>query len=208
MSRRNSFAWLPLLALSLAACADAGPVAPADDFDLEGTEPMEAVLPDLAPEAGTAGTERYVPTLGRVFLRAVPVVRERAGKDAADRLVTQVRTLHQAVKDAREAQDQAALEEAVRKLEGFQAGVGFRVFGVKLVRHVHGDAAGKLQKLSEQVKAAEDAGQDVTRQKAGAQMARRHLAAARDAAGKERPVVALLHAAHALDLVVRIAASL
>lgn len=208
MLRRNPFAWLPILALTLSACGDAGPVAPADDFDIEGIGTLEAVLPELAPEAGTAGTERYVPTLGRIFLRALPVVREKAGPEAADRLVAQARSLQAAVKDARNAQDQAALEEAVRKLEGFQAGVGVRVFGVKLVRHVHGDAAAKLQKLAEQVKAAEDAGQDVTRQKAGAQVARRHLAAARDAAGKERPVVALLHAAHALDLVVRIAASL
>lgn len=208
MPRRHPLAWLPLLALSLTACGDTGPVAPADDFDVEGTEPLEAVLPDLAPDAGTAGTERYVPTLGRIFLRALPVVREMAGNDAADRLVAQARSLQAAVKDAREAQDQAALGEAVRKLEGFQAGIGVRVFGVKLVRHVHGDAAVKLQKLAEQVKAAEDAGQDVTRQKAGAQIARRHLAAARDAAGKERPVMALLHAAHALDLAVRIAASL
>ena len=208
MSRRSSFTWLPLLALALAACSDGGPVAPDADLDLPGVEPLEAAVPDLAPDAGTAGTERYVPTLGRVFLRAVPVVRERAGKDAADRLVTQARTLHQAVKEARDAEDQAALGEAMRKLEGFQAGVGVRVFGVKLVRHVHGDAAAKLQKLGEQVKAAEEAGQDVTRQKAGAQLARRHLAAARDAAGKERPVVALIHAAHALDLVVRVAASL
>lgn len=208
MSRRLSPTWIPVLALTLAACGDGGPTAPADDFDLPGTEPLMAVLPDLAPEAGTAGTERYVPTLGRIFLRALPVVREKAGDETADRLVAQARSLQGAVKDAREAGDQAAFDEALRKLEAFQAGVGIRVFGVQVVRHVHGQASTRLQALVEVVKAAEASGQDVARQKAGIQLARRQLAAARDALGKERPVVALVHAAHALDLAVRISASL
>lgn len=209
MTRRPLLAWLPLVALTLSACAGDGPMAPADDdVDPTSIEAMDAAVPDLAPEPGTAGTDRYVPTLGRVFRRALPVVRERAGAEAADGLVGHARTLQDGVRAAREAGDTAAVREAVRKLEGFQAGVGVRVFGVKLVRHLHGDAASRLLALADRLEAAEDGGLDVSRQKAGVQVARRHLAAARDAAAREKPVAALVHVSHALDLVVRIAASL
>lgn len=209
MTRRPLLAWLPFAALALGACHDAGPLAPAaDEVDPSFIQVMDAAVPDLAPEPGSEGTDRYVPTLARVIRRALPVVRERAGAEAADRLIAHARTLQQDVQAAREAQDQAALREAVRKLEGFQAGVGVRVFGVKLVRHVHGDAASRLLALADRIQAAEEAGADVDRQKAGAQLVRRHLAAAREAAGKDKPVAALVHASQALDLVIRIAASL
>ncbi|NJD20115.1 MAG: hypothetical protein FIA95_12640, partial [Gemmatimonadetes bacterium] len=154
MRCRASISWLPLLALISSACSDAGPAAPAADFDLEGTEPLAAVLPDLAPEPETAGTERYVPTLERIFTRSARVVREKAGGEVAGKLVAGARTLRAAVRAAREAIDSAVVAEAVRKLEGFEARVGLRVFGAGLVRHVHGDAAGKLQALRGQLGAA------------------------------------------------------
>ena len=208
MRRYVSLSWLPLFALILSACAENGPVAPAEESGLDGVEPVAAALPDLAPEPGTAGTERYVPALERVFVRSVRVVREKAGDDAAGKLVAEARALHQAVGAAREAQDETALAGALRKLEGFEARVGLRVFGPSLVRHVHGDAATRLEALLARIKAAADAGQDVSRPEAGARQVRRYLVAAREAAGKDQMVPALVHAAHALDLVTRIAALL
>ena len=208
MRRPTSLSWLPVLALALSACSDAGPAAPEADFDLDAGAPLAAMLPELAPEPGTAGTDRYVPVLERIFTRSVRVVREKAGDEVAKKLVAEARTLHGAVRTAREAGDDVALAEAVRKLEGFEARIGLRVFGVDLVRHVHGDAAAKLRTVGEQIKAAEAAGRDVARLKAGARLAAQELAAAREAMGNERPVVALVHAAHALDLVTRIGALL
>ncbi len=207
MLSRSSLRWLPVAAILLAACSDGGPVAANDDLDLAGDAPLTGVLPDLAPEPGTAGTERYVPTLERILNRAVPVIKERQGEEAAQRVVAEARRLHAQVRAAREAGEEAAIQEAVRKLEGFSARVGLRVFGPQLVRRVHGDAAGKFEALRVRLKAAGEAGQDVSRQVAGAQQARRLLAASREAAERGEPVPALVHAAHALDLVIRIHAS-
>ncbi len=208
MRRLTSFLWLPVAALVLSACAENGALAPEDDFDLAGGDPLAAVLPDLAPEPGTVGTERYVPALERIFVRSVRVVREKAGDDAAGKLVAEARALHRAVGAAREAGDEAALAEALRKLEGFEARVGLRVFGPSLVRHVHGDAGTRLEALLVRIEAAADAGRDVTRLEAGVRQVRRDLAAARAAAGHGRPAVALVQAAHALDLVTRMNALL
>lgn len=208
MSLRRRSAWLPLIALAVSACSDGGPAAPSAEFDLDGTEPLASVLPDLAPEAGTADTDRYVPTLGRVFGRALRVVHEKAGAEAAARLAAEAKALHEAVRAGREAGDEAAFAEAVRKLEGYQARVGVRVFGVDVARHVHGDAAKRLRALAEEVAKAKAAGKDVARFEAGAQLAGRNLAAAREAAQNGRPAVALIHAAHALDLVIRVSAAM
>jgi len=207
MSRFNARTWLPLLAILLSACSDGSPTAPADDLGLPGDQAMATVLPDLTPEPGSEGTDRYVPTLERILIRAVRVIREKAGDGAAGKVVAEARSLHQAVRTAREAQNQQALEEALRKLEGFEARVGLRVFGAGVVRHVHADAAKRLDALAARIKAAADAGKDVTRAQQAAQTVRRHLAAARDAAGKQQMVAALVHAAHALDLVTRVAAA-
>jgi len=200
--------WVPLAALALVACSDGGPTALADEGAFEGDEPLTEVQPDLTPEAGTAGTERYVPVLERIFRRAAGVIRERQGEEAAQRVVAEAQRLREAVRAAREARDEGALQLAVKKLEGFEARVGLRVFGVGLVRHVHGDAAGELQRLRVRLKEAADAGQDVSRLVAGAREAKRLLDAARSAAGKNQPVAALIHAAHALDLVTRVEAAL
>jgi len=208
MRHTKSLFWVPAVALTLSACSDAGPAAPGADFDLEAGASLAAALPDLAPELGTAGTERYVPVLERIFVRSLRVVREKAGDEAAGGLATQARALRQAVRAAREAGDGEAVEEAVRKLEGFEARVGLRVFGFGLARHVHGEAAARLQALRGDLEAAKGAGRDVTRLVTGARLAARELAAAREAGGNDRPVVALVHAAHALDLVTRIAAAL
>lgn len=206
MRRSAAISWLPF-ALLLSACSDAGPAAPADGLDLDAGQPLATVPPDLAPEPGTVGTDRYIPALERVFFRSVRVVREKAGEEAAGKLVAEARTLHQAVRAAREARDQEALQEALRKLEGFEARVGLRVFGPTLVRHVHADAAKRLEALSARIKAVADAGQDVSRAEEGARTVRRLLAAAREAAGNDRLVPALVHAAHALDMVTRIGAA-
>jgi hypothetical protein len=206
MPRLTRFSWLPLAALILSSCAEHGVLAPEPDFDLEGGEPLAAVLPDLAPEPGTAGTERYVPVLERIFLRSLRVVREGAGEEAAGKLASEARALHQAVRTARDAGDETAVAEAVQKLEGFEARVGLRAFGPGLVRYVHADAAERLEALLVRVRAATDAGRDMTRAQTGARLVHRDLVAAREAAGNGRPVVALVHAAHALDLVIRITA--
>jgi hypothetical protein len=207
MLARSSLRWAPLVALLLAACADGGPLAGDEGLDPAEDGPLTAVLPDLAPEPGTAGTERYVPTLERILNRAVPVIREKQGEEAAQRVVAEARRLHADLRAAREGGDEAAVKEALRKLEGFCARVGLRVFGPQLIRRVHGDAAGKLEALRVRLKAAGEAGQDVSRQVAGAQQARRLLAASREAAERGEHVPALVHAAHALDLVIRIHAS-
>ena len=92
MFRRRPFTWLPVAALLLAACAD-GPVAPAEDADPNEDAPLSAVLPDLTPEPGTAGTDRYVPVLERVLKRAVWVIQEKQGDEAAGRVVAEARSL-------------------------------------------------------------------------------------------------------------------
>lgn len=199
---------VPLAALAFLACSDGGPTALADEGAFEGEEPLTAVQPDLAPEPGTAGTERYVPVLERIFRRAAGVIRERQGEEAAQRVVAEAQRLREAVRTARVAGDEGALQLAVKKMEGFEARIGLRVFGVGLVRHVHGDAAGKLQRLRVRLKEAADAGQDVSRLVAGAREVRRLLDAARSAAGRDQPVAALIYAAHALDLVTRFEAAL
>jgi hypothetical protein len=208
MHRYASLFWLPVVALVLSACSENSAVAPEDDFDLAGSEPLATVLPELAPEPGTAGTERYVPVLGRIFVRSLRVVREKVGDEAAGKLAAEARSLHQTARAAREAGDETALAEALRKLEGFEARVGLHAFGPGLVRHVHADAAKRLEALLGRIEAAGTAGQDVSRAGARARQVRRDLAAAREAAGNDRLVVALVHAAHALDLVTRIDALL
>jgi len=192
----------------LLACSDGGPTTLADEDAFEGEAPLVSVLPDLAPEPGTAGTDRYVPTLERILRRGIGVIRERRGEDAAEQVAAEARELRAAIQVAREAGDVAAAQEAVKKLEGFSARIGLRVFGVGLVRHVHGDAAAKLQALRPRLKEAADAGRDVSRFVAGAQQAKRMLDAAKAAAQKGQPLGALIHAAHALDLVTRIHAAL
>lgn len=199
--------WLPILAITLAACADAGPVATQGDLDLDVGEPLAAVLPDLAPEPGTVGTDRYVPTLERVLRRSVRVIGEKRGEEAARKVIAQARDLHDQVREAREAQEPAALGEAVRRLETYSSRVGLRVFGAGLVRHVAGDAGRTLERVSEALRTMQASGQDVQRLADAARTARRHLAAAQEASDAGRPVGALVHAAHALDLAARIAAA-
>jgi len=206
--RHRALFWLPAFALLVAACGEGGPVDPPEDADLQEDAALSAVLPDLAPEPGTAGTDRYVPTLERVLTRALRVVREKQGDEAAARVLAEARSLARAVREAREAGDTAAVKDGVQRLEAFEARVGLRVFGVSLLRWVHQDAAGRLEALGARLKEASDAGRDVSRIADGAKLVRRYLAAAREAAGNERPVVALIHAAHALDLVIRLGAAL
>ncbi len=208
MCHRRVVAWLPAVVLLLAACADGGPSAPADDADLSGDGPLSTVLPDLAPEAGTAGTDRYVPTLERVLRRSVRVIRGERGDEAAGRVVAEARSLVQGVRDARGAGDAEAVTAAVRRLEVFEARVGLRVFGTRLLRHVHDEAVRRLGAVRVSLEQAAAAGRDVSRPESGAKLVRRRLAAAREAANNERPVVALAHAAHALDLVIRVDAAL
>lgn len=208
MRPSNALSWLPFIALLLTACSDGSPTTPADEAGLPGDEPMVAVLPDLAPEPGTEGTERYVPALERVLARSVRVIREKVGDEAAGKVVAEARALHEAVRAARQAADQEALEEALGRLEGFEARVGLRVFGPELVRAVHADAARRLEAVAARIKAAAAAGRDVARAEQAAARVRRGLAAARDAATNGRPVVALVHAAHALDLVTALGAAI
>jgi len=197
-----------LAALALVACSDGSPVDLPREGAFEGEEPLTATLPDLAPEPGTAGTERYVPVLERILHRAVGFIELRQGADAAARVSGEAQRLREAVREARETGDEAGVQAALRALEGFQARVGLRVFGVGLVRHVHGDATTRLQALRVQLREAADAGRDVSRLVAGAREVNRLLEAARSAAGKGQPLAALVLAAHALDLVTRIGAAL
>jgi len=208
MYQRRLLAWLPAFVLLFAACGDGGPVAPAEEAGLSGDEPLSAILPDLAPEPGTAGTDRYVPTLERILRRAVRVVRVRRGDEAAGEIVSAARSLADSVLAARQAGDTAAVRDAVHGLQTFKARVGIRVFGISLVRYVHGDAAGRLVILRARLNEASDAGRDVGRIANGAKLVQRYLAAAREAAENGRPVVALVQAAHALDLVIRLNAAL
>jgi hypothetical protein len=208
MCHRRLPTWLPTLALVLAACADGGPVAPVEDAGLSEDGPLSAVLPDLAPDSGTAGTDRYVPTLERVLRRSVRVIQDKRGEAAAGKVVAEARSLAQAVREARQAGDTAAVTAGVRELEAFEARVGLRVFGVKLLRYVHNDASNRLDALRVRLTAASDAGRDVRRLENGALQAWRYLAGAREAAGYGRFAAAMVGAAHALDVVVRLDAAL
>lgn len=208
MTRSLPFRWFPLLVVALSACSDTGPVAPDPAFDLSDGEPLAAVLPDLAPEPGTAGTDRYVPTLERVFRRSVRVIREKKRDDAAQAVTARARELHGQVGVAREAGDQAALAAAVRELKAYSAGVGLRVFGPGLARHVAGAAGARIRDVSAALRALHEAGEDVDRLVAATSTARRHLTAAHEAWEAERRVAALVHAAAALDIAVRVAAAL
>jgi len=200
--------WFPLAALVFVACTDGGPVGLVDEGAFEGEQALTSVQPDLAPDPGTVGTGRYVPVLERILRRATGVIRERQGDEAAQRVVAEAQSLREAVRIARQAGDEVGVQGAVRKLETLEARVGLRVFGVGLIRHVHQEATGELQTLRVCLREAASAGQDVSRLADGAQHAKRLLDAARTAAGKNQSAAALIHAAHALDLVTRIGAAL
>lgn len=213
MIRRSSVRWLPALAVAflattLSSCGDGGPTDPVDALDIPEDQPLAAVMPDLAAEPGTAGTERYVPTLQRILRHAVGVIKEKRGEEAAAKVVAEAQRLQAEARAAKEAGDEAAFKEAVRKMEGFAARVGLRVFGPRLARHVAGDAAGKLQDLMPRLRAAAEAGQDVSRLVKGAQAAQKSLAAAREAWAADKPVVGLVLAARALDLATKVGALL
>jgi hypothetical protein len=213
MIRRPPHRRLPLFAITLAAtvaacCGEAGPTDPGHALDLPEDQPLATVMPDLEPEAGTAGTERYVPTLQRVLHRAVGVMREKRGEEAAAAVVAEAQRLQADIRAAKEAGDKAAYKEAAGKLEVFAARVGLRVFGVPLARHVAGSATRTLQDLMPRLRAAAEAGQDVSRLVNGAQGARTSLAAAKEAWENEKPVRALVLAASALDTATKIGALL
>lgn len=213
MNRRFPHRWLPLFAVALAAalassCGDGGPTDPADALDLGEDQPLATVMPDLEPQAGTAGTERYVPTLQRVLHRAVGVIKEKRGDKAAETVVAEAQRLREEIRAAKEAGDKAAFLEASRKLDGFAARVGLRVFGPPLARHVAKDATQRLEELMPRLRAANEAGQDVGRLAKGAQSARKSLAAAKAAWDDQKPAAALVQAAQALDLITKISAVL
>lgn len=170
--------------------------------------PLTSVMPDLAADAGTAGTDRYVPVLERVLLRAVRTVREARGDDAADRIVAEYRRHRRELRAARESGDEALVREKTRRLEGFAGRIGLRVFGPSLVRHMYRHASGQLDSIVEKIRAAAEAGQDVTRISNGARHANRYLTAARTAAGNKNPLGALINSANAIDLLVRLHAAI
>lgn len=206
MRRLASLSSIILAAVTLGtACSESpvtGPEAARDDGPLTG------VMPDLTADAGTAGTDRYVPVLERVLQRAVRTVREARGDDAADRIVNEYRRLRQELRAARESGDAALVREKTRQLEGFAGRIGLRVFGPSLIRHTYRHASSQLDSLIEKIKAASEAGQDVTRIANGARLANRHLRAARTAAGNDNPLGALINAAHAVDLLARLHAAI
>lgn len=211
MRRRASISWLPVLAVAFLAagvssCGDGGPVDPADAGAFPDDQPLATVLPDLAPEPGTSATDRYVPTLHRVMRRAVAVIKEKRGDDAAATVIEEARRLQAEVQAAKEAGDRAAFNSAAGKLDAFAARVGLRVFGPRLAAHVASDAAGQLRELIPRLEAAAAAGQDVGRLVTGARGAQKTLATARDAWDNERWVPALVLAARALDVVTKISA--
>jgi len=189
----------------MTACSDPTTTEPAA---VEEETPLTDVMPDLAPEAGTEGTDRYVPVLQRIARRAINQIREKRGDEAAGKVIAAVRELQSEISAAREADDAGALEAARRKLEAYSARLGLRVFGPRLARHVAASASKKLAAVVEELRAAQEAGQDVTRLAQGARRAHQHLSAAREAWRSERHVAALVHAAHALDLATAIDAAL
>lgn len=206
MARRIT--WLPVLALVLAACGEGAPTDPVDSAAVDEGQPLAATLPDLAPEAGTAGTDRYVPTLERVLRHAVRVVKEKRGEEAAGKIVDGAQAIRAELRAAREAGDREAFAAARRKLEAYSARVGLRVFGERLPRRVAADAGDRLKAVTEALRAAHDAGEDVSRYVAAVRNAQRHMAAAREAWEGGRPVPALVHAATALDMAHRLQAAL
>ena len=211
MRPHRSVPGLPLLAIALLAtalssCADGSPLDPTDALAFPDDQPLATVLPDLAPEPGSAATDRYVPTLHRVLRRAVHVIREKRGVDAAAAVTAEVQRLQAEVRAAKEAGDKGALKEAVGKLDGFAARVGVKVFGPRLAGHVAADAAAQLRDLMPRLKAAAEAGQDVGRLVEGARGAQKALTAAKEARDNEKWVPALVLAARALDTVAKISA--
>ena len=208
MHLRRPLPWLSAVALLAAACADSGPAAPTRSADLSEDTPLSAVLPDLAPEPGTAGTDRYVPALERILRRAVRVVGEKQGNEVAGKVVAEARALADSVRLAKQAGDTSAVKESMQRLEAFEARIGLRVFGVGLLWHVYRDAAGRLETLPARLNEASEAGRNVDRLAQGARLVRRLLAAAREEAANGRPVAALVHAGDALDLVIWVDAAL
>jgi len=207
--RRLPHLTIALIAALAASCGEAGPIGPADAvnaLDLDQGQPLAAVMPDLAPETGTAGTERYVPTLQRVLRRAVGIIKEKVGKEAAANVVAEAQRLRAEVRTAKEAGDKAAFKQAAAAEERFAARVGLRVFGPSLARHVAKDAAQQLQDLMPRLRSAAEAGQDVGRLVKAAQGARKSLAAAREAWENDKPVAGLVLAARALDVATKVGA--
>jgi hypothetical protein len=200
------FSALVLFSALLSACGEGGPTEPMDRLDLPEDQPLAAVMPDLSPDPGTAGTERYVPTLERVLRRSVGVIKMRMGEDAAAKVLAEVQRLQSELRAAKEAGDTEAFKRASQKFEGFAAQVGLRVFGAPLARHVHQDASQKLRELMPRLRAAAQAGQDLARLVQAVQGAERSLAAAREAWENEKPAVGLVFAARALDVVTKVGA--
>ena len=200
--RRSTFASLVLMTAIVVggACSDTTMTGP--------TPSLNELSLDLVPAAGTAGTDRYVPLLERVLHRAVTVVRESRGDDAATRIVTEYRRLRREVVAARETEDQELIREKVSQLESFSGRVALRVFDTPVARRVLRYATAELESLGSRLRSASGAGQDVSRLADGARRASRYIRAAQTAAANGRPLAVLLHAAHAADLLARLQAAL
>ena len=205
--RHSTFASLVLMTAIVVsgACSDTTTTGPAPSVDETS---LDLVPLDLVAAAGTAGTERYVPLLERVLRRAVAVVRESRGDDAATRIVTEYRRLRQEVAAARETGDQELIREKVNQLESFSGRVALRIFDTPVARRVLRYATAELESLRSGLRSAGAAGQDVSRLTDEARRASRYIGAAQTAAADGRPLTVLLHAAHAADLLARLQAAL
>jgi hypothetical protein len=196
--------WAWLLALPLAwACSDPVSSDPADSDEIALTE----VMPDLSPEPGTVGTERYVPALERMFRRAVAVVREERGDDKAQELVDGFRRRLASLQDARLSGDAELVRRAKQELDSFAAGIVLRVFGRPVLRHAIGHATTALDDLAADLRTASAAGTDISALTRPTRQTFALLDEARQAAGADEYIRALVLAATVLDRVARISAA-
>ncbi len=199
MSTTRFASTLAAAALLLAACG-----TPATSPEVTDDAPLTTIMPDLAVEAGTAGTERYVPVLHRLLGHAVHHVARAHGKEAAEKILTEVKQVQGEIKAALERGDEEAARRGMMRLDHLAAMVTVRVFGPPVVGHVlqHGSQA--FRALLQKIQAAEAAGHDVEGARKAAAVVAQHLGAARAAAEKGEPVAALVHGARALDLLARL----
>lgn len=192
---------LLLLGLLAGACAGPSATGPAD-------EQSSQTMPELAVEPGTAGTDRYVPILHRVFGQAVHRVARAQGEEQAKRLTAEARRRQQEVREALDAGDRELAQTRAAELDRFLASVSIRLFGPRVAGHVLAHARRAFHGFATRLEEAKLAGRDVTRLEQGFRAAGRHLEAARAAAGNENPIGALLHAARGADLLAHLHAAL
>lgn len=198
MPRRLGPAAGLVLALAVAACSD----SPTSANEAAELAPSEAIYADTA--TALSAERRQAPTLAVLFAAAVGKVRAESGPEAVHALTATLRRLHQEAQAAWNAGDRRTAARRLEEARLEMARIVIRVTGPHVVPTVINTGRTGLEALGERIRAAEAAGQDVSRLRQTARTVYRLLTAARRSAEAGRPAVALLQGATAVDALRRL----